>query len=237
MTTSSPPQLTRKPPSYNVSRRGSRRATARGRGRSGFPLRAVIAAVTLAVIVVGQWMSTAQAVAGDIGADGIRPSARDAGDPYAKVVRALTGSHPQHALEILPAGFAEVMGYRPALANGVPINPDGDCSSPIPLPDRFTSLCRTHDFGYDLLRAADASGHPLDAWARLALDRMLIDRMHETCTDPLCHAAAQAARIGLAWNTWRQAGGPPAAGESIPRLVTTTFERAFADTRSVREIS
>ncbi|GAC83638.1 hypothetical protein [Gordonia paraffinivorans] len=201
-------------------------------------MRAAIAAATLFVIVVGQWMSTAQAVAGDLGPDGTAgPSPRDAGNPYAQVVLTMIGPNPAHALEVLPASFEPSMGYTPLVEDGFPINPDGDCSSPVPLPDRFTPLCRTHDLGYDVLRAAARTGHPLDAWARLSLDRMLIDRMHRSCTDPACHAAAQAARIGLAWNTWRQFGGPPVAGETIPRLVSTTVERLFTDSSLTQENS
>ena len=78
-------------------------------------------------------------------------------------------------------------------------------------------------------RAAQRNGTPLGAWARIALDRMLIDRMYASCRTAACTTATHGARIGLAWNTWRQYGGPPARGESLSALVHTTVERALVD--------
>ncbi|MDS1117036.1 hypothetical protein RD149_25255 [Gordonia westfalica] len=198
-----------------------------------------MAALTLAVLLAGQWMSTAHAVAGDAGstAGPVRPEPEDAGNPYAAAVVALAGPSPATTVDVLPASFAVHMGYTPTVVAGVPTDPDGDCSSPVPLPVRFTPFCRTHDFGYDLLRAADADGRPLGSWARFALDRMLIDAMQSSCSNPACETAARVARIGLAWNTWRQYGGPPTRRESVPRLVTTTFERALVDPHHSEDLS
>ncbi|EGD56954.1 hypothetical protein [Gordonia neofelifaecis] len=129
--------------------------------------------------------------------------------PAERVVADLVGEHPSDALGDLPADFAARLGYSPILVDGRPVNPRGDCSSPIPLPDRFTDACRAHDLGYDLLRYADTTGRPAGTWARNALDDRLIADMHATCDDPFCHAAAETARTGLAVNTWRQRSGPP----------------------------
>ncbi|GAB99432.1 hypothetical protein GONAM_09_00780 [Gordonia namibiensis NBRC 108229] len=190
-----------------------------------------MAALTLIVLVVGQWMSTAHAVAGDVGSSTgvVVPLPEDADNPYAAAVVALTGPVPSTMMDVLPTTFDAHMGYIPTVVSGVPVDPDGDCSSPVPLPDRFTPLCRTHDLGYDLLRAAAADGRPLGSWARFALDRMLIDSMQRSCSNPVCDAAARIARVGLAWNTWRQYGGAPTQQETIPQLVSTTVDRALVD--------
>lgn len=148
--------------------------------------------------------------------------------PYGAVIVALTGPRPADARALLPDSFHHELGYRPPVVDGYPVDPTGDCSSPVPLPDRFTILCATHDFGYDVLRAAAHQGTPLGPWARFALDRMLIERMRASCNEPVgtCVAAAQTARIALAWNSWRQRGGPPIAGEGIGALISTSAERA-----------
>lgn len=147
----------------------------------------------------------------------------------AHAVAALVGDDPASALTTLPAGFIATMGYRPvieAMRDGrFPANPNGSCSSPIPLPARFEPLCRTHDFGYDLLRYASSTGHPLGGWARLALDTMLIDRMTASCTDPLCWAAAHLAQAALGINTWRQYDGAPARGETTLDVVAGVGRR------------
>ena len=121
-----------------------------------------------------------------------------------RAIAALVGPEPRDALAILPRGFHQQFGYRPVVVDGRPVDPDGDCSSPVPLPTRFVPLCRSHDFGYDLLRYADASGHPAAPWARRALDDMLTGAMHDSCTNPLCHAAAVSSGAALTVNSWRQ---------------------------------
>lgn len=151
--------------------------------------------------------------------------AADLRTPAGAAVAALTGPNPGLALAVLPANFEAEMGYRPLLVDDAPIDPLGDCSSPIPLPDRFDGPCKVHDFGYDLLRLAGTDGRPLGAWARTALDRMLVQRMHDTCTNPLCDWAADVARAGLAFNTWRQRGGLPVARESLSGIAASTVIR------------
>ncbi|WP_245549943.1 hypothetical protein [Gordonia effusa] len=153
-------------------------------------------------------------------------------DPAAAAtVAALVGSDPASALTHLPPSFATTMGYRPIveqMADGrFPANPSGSCSSPVPLPARFEPLCRTHDLGYDLLRYADRSGHPLGGWARTALDSMLIDRMTVSCTDPTCTASASVAQAALGLNTWRQHDGAPASGETTFDIVVGLGQRGI----------
>ncbi|MEP9393502.1 hypothetical protein ABLE92_20655 [Gordonia sp. VNQ95] len=143
-------------------------------------------------------------------------------------VDALVGPDPAQTLRYLPPDFARVIGYRPLLADGYPVNPTGRCSSPVPLPSRFEPLCKTHDFGYDLLRYSARAGAPLPPSARLAIDRMLIDRMRADCTGTPCAAAAEASRIGLAVNTWRQNGEAPVSRESLSHIVMTTLWKAVA---------
>ncbi len=124
-------------------------------------------------------------------------------------LEALVGSRPASALALIPADFPARLGYRPALEDGLPVNPGGSCSSPVPLPARFAAACRMHDFGYDLLRYAEQTRTPLPPHIRARLDARLVSAMHRSCTDPACHSAAELSRAGLALNTWRQRGGAP----------------------------
>ncbi|WP_244970722.1 hypothetical protein [Gordonia jinghuaiqii] len=217
------PSTHRECPPDNAFRRSRPGAAERPRRRAYW----WTAALSLSILCAAQSFSTAHAVAGPVPDTTPIAAARDSGNRYAATVVALLGPEPASALELLPETFAATLGYIPTLIDGYPADPEGSCSSPVPLPATFTPLCRTHDFGYDLLRAARSDGAPLGAWARFSLDRMLVDRMYGSCGSPACTAAAHGARIGLAWNTWRQYGGPPARDESVPALVGTTIERAF----------
>lgn len=172
----------------------------------------------LARIAAGTGIAVAVLVLTPIGsalAFAQRPTVPDHPDTAVeRAVAALVGDRPLDALALVPDDFERRFGYLPVVVDGRPANPGGDCSSPVPLPDRFENACRTHDFGYDLLRYADATGTPAQPWARIALDAALIDQMHSTCSDPTCDAAAETARAGLAVNTWRQRSGPPVAESS-----------------------
>lgn len=179
-------------------------------------------AVLLAVAMLAVLSpSTARTAGPDVGTSGDRATA--------DVVTALVGDDPAHALVRLPAAFASTMGYVPVveqMSDGrYPANPRGSCSSPVPLPQRFESLCRTHDLGYDLLRYAQRAGHPLGGWARTELDAMLIRRMVASCGDDVCVASARVAQVALALNTWRQYDGPPSTGESTGDVVTGIVAR------------
>lgn len=123
-----------------------------------------------------------------------------------------------------PAGFADRLGYHPVVEDGRPVNPAGSCSSPVPLPRSFEGACRAHDYGYDLLRYAEATGTPVAEGARARMDAALIGDMHRRCTNPLCHTAAEASRLGLAVNTWRQRGAAP-VGESGLQIAASLLTR------------
>ncbi len=151
------------------------------------------------------------------------PETADLATPAGAAVAALTGPRPMTALGAL--GDPErVLGYRPSIVDDHPANPNGGCSSPVPMPVRFEPLCRIHDLGYDLLRAAARSGHPLGPWARLRLDASLVAAMEHSCGDSLCRAAAETARVALALNTWRQRDGVPVV-ESTRAIATSVVDR------------
>ncbi|WP_256670604.1 hypothetical protein [Nocardia cyriacigeorgica] len=133
----------------------------------------------------------------------------------ADAVADLTSGGPGSAAAI-PDEFAAVMGYRPAVVDGLLLNPHGDCSSPVPLPAEFETACKAHDLGYDLLRYADRQGAPLGPWARQALDRTLGDRMSLACDARTgsfargrCHVMAGVADTVVDLNSRRQDYGVP----------------------------
>lgn len=132
------------------------------------------------------------------------PAARDA-------VTALTGSAPADALALLPADFSDVMGYEPVVAGGLLTNPDGGCSSPVPLPAAFDAPCRAHDLGYDLLRYAELSGGPLGPWARQGIDAQFSERLHGLCASAGCTTMANTAATAVNVNSWRQLYAVPAS--------------------------
>lgn len=152
-----------------------------------------------------------------------------AGTVHTDVDRAiadLVGEHPSDAVTHLPVGFTDAMGYRPVVEHGRPVNPGGSCSSPIPLPERFEALCRSHDFGYDLLRFGARTGREPAPWARRALDDMLVGAMHDTCTNPLCDVAAATADAGLTLNSWRQDWRAPVT-ESASEITDSALHRTI----------
>ncbi|WP_232852337.1 hypothetical protein [Nocardia acididurans] len=117
---------------------------------------------------------------------------------------------------LVPADFALVEGYQPTLLNGVLVNPNGDCSSPITLPAEFDLACKAHDLGYDLLRYAAEQGQPLGPWARQSIDAALEQRMHESCearpgavSRAGCQMMASIATAAVDLNSIRQSYGVP----------------------------
>ncbi|MFC9998070.1 hypothetical protein [Nocardia sp. NPDC127526] len=125
-----------------------------------------------------------------------------------------TAAHPDPA--VIPADFEAEFGYRPVLESGLLVNPRGDCSSPVPLPAEFDLACKAHDFGYDLLRYADAHNQPLGPWARQTLDAGLEQRMHASCatrpttyTRTQCQVMAGIATTAVDLNSIRQNYGVP----------------------------
>ena len=124
-----------------------------------------------------------------------------------RAVRALVSGDVDRARAAMPARFARVMGYRPVRRDGMLVRPDGSCSSPVPMPDRFEGFCARHDLGYDLLRYAAATGLPLGPWARLSLDESLAAGMRRSCDDldaGGCRVAAETAYLGVRANSVRQ---------------------------------
>ncbi|WP_157116797.1 hypothetical protein [Nocardia vaccinii] len=123
-------------------------------------------------------------------------------------VAGLTGAQPGNVL--LPRDFATDRGYRPVLADGLLVDPGGDCSSPVRLPAEFRTACQAHDLGYDLLRYADDHGQPLGTWARQAIDAVLEQRMLTACEDrhglrrAQCRTAAAVAGTAVDLNSRRQ---------------------------------
>lgn len=119
-------------------------------------------------------------------------------------------------IDALPVGAVDALGYVPVLVDGLPSDPAGDCSSPVPLPGSFTPACLTHDLGYDLLRVADATGERIPTGVRPALDRQLAARMTASCTGgPLaqagCRLTASVADVAVTANSVRQGDGAPVA--------------------------
>lgn len=116
--------------------------------------------------------------------------------------------------DALPAAVVDALGYTPVTVDGMPADPAGDCSSPVPLPTSFTPACLTHDLGYDLLRVADATGERIPAGVRPALDRQLASRMVASCTGgPVagagCRLVAGVADAAVTANSVRQGDGAP----------------------------
>ena len=111
----------------------------------------------------------------------------------------------------VPRDFAAFSGYEPVVVAGYLANPNGACSSPVPLPDEFDSACKAHDLGYDLLRYAQFHGTELGPWARQSLDGQLDQRMHDACdtreapvSRTYCFAMADIATTAVNGNSWRQ---------------------------------
>ncbi|MCF3937882.1 MULTISPECIES: hypothetical protein [Gordonia] len=200
--------------------------------RPSRPSQRLIAGLLSAAIVLGVGYGPASAHPSTVHAarepTASAPAPEDLTSTAGRIVWHLTSGRQYRAAAETPSGFVAMFGYRPQMQAGYPVDPAGGCSSPIALPQRFEVLCRSHDFGYDVLRFADRTGHRLGGWARLRLDRMLVQRMHTACTSPLCQAAATAADLGLRLNTWRQFDGPPAPTESTAAIVTSGVGRGWA---------
>ncbi len=121
----------------------------------------------------------------------------------------LIGAHPWQVR--LPADFAAGAGYRPVVENHLLVDPSGACSSPIQLPAEFTSACRAHDLGYDVLRYAERRHQPLGAWGRQAIDAVFQQRIHSACesradsvSETGCELMATVATTGVDLNSRRQ---------------------------------
>ncbi|GAA5062582.1 hypothetical protein GCM10023318_46400 [Nocardia callitridis] len=126
------------------------------------------------------------------------------------------------SVRAMPADFGATSGYQPVLADGMVLNPGGDCSSPVTLPTEFDAACKAHDLGYDLLRYAQKRGEPLGPWARQAIDATLDRHMHQACetradsfSRTRCEAMADIANTAVDLNSRRQDYGAPVREEFL----------------------
>ncbi|WP_306362613.1 hypothetical protein [Nocardia sp. CC227C] len=216
--------------------------------RRGARLTAAVA-VLLAATVTTAPVAAADTTDGAPSAGGVREE--NAGARSAVI--ALTSAAGSDAA--IPPDFATVMGYRPTVEQGLLVDPDGDCSSPVPLPAEFEIACKAHDLGYDLLRYADSRGEPLTAWARQALDATLERHMHAACAareEPIararCRIMASVATTAVDLNSRRQDYGPPvhetlsdataptstSAAAAYPLAAATLALSGFATGRGLR---
>ncbi|MFF0546032.1 hypothetical protein ACFYTF_24655 [Nocardia thailandica] len=167
----------------------------------------------VAVCTAGLAMAAAVVMSAP-GALGTTPGAPE--DPgAAAVVRALADDDPD-AAALIPADFRSRFGYTAVVQEGLLVDPDGDCSSPVTLPGEFDAACKAHDLGYDMLRYADWQGAPLGPWARRAVDSALDRRMHAACerrgedfSRARCSMMADIAFTAVDVNSRRQEYGPP----------------------------
>jgi Prokaryotic phospholipase A2 len=202
-------------------------------------------AVVLAVLALGLPLVRVDAMPRTPPGSAAVPVASSAGlGPAAAAVTALvTTSADQDPLAAVPADFAPVMGYTPVpmrMADGTRrlAKPTGACSVPGGgAPFGFHQACQVHDYGYDLLRYAHATGQYQTAEARRQLDAMFARDLHAHCqvtrrglAGAGCHLMADLFTAGVSFNSWRQHHGNPAeervpgwaavagcAGSSMPR--------------------
>lgn len=180
-------------------------APSRAHHRRPGRVRHVLASVALAALTATVPLAFAPAMPASaaVTKSGIEnAAARDA-------VEDLVGDHPWSVA--VPADFAAEAGYRPVVEDGLMVDPDGDCSSPIQLPTEFTEACKAHDLGYDMLRYAEQRRQPLHPWARQAIDATLQRRMHDACATrgdtaarARCDVVATVATTGVDLNSRRQ---------------------------------
>ncbi|WP_155980738.1 hypothetical protein [Nocardia sp. CNY236] len=133
---------------------------------------------------------------------------------------------------VVPPDFPRLYGYHPRMVDGLLVNPQGDCSTPVSLPVEFDVACKAHDLGYDLLRYADRRGEPLGPWARQALDASLAQRMHRACAAreqslarTRCAAMASIAELAVDLNSRRQNYGAPVDEPLLDAAVFRSAER------------
>ncbi|NKE59142.1 hypothetical protein FXN61_20925 [Lentzea sp. PSKA42] len=171
--------------------------------------------ITLAVFVCG--VIASRPASGD---NGVPPSGEVIAAANAvKAFVAPSATHDPHVN--LPSDFAQQSGRHPKTVTAPDgtlrvVDASGGCSGPAGDTEwDFSVGCRAHDLGYDLLRYAEAKGHPLGQDARKALDDRLATDLHAQCrlnprgAETRCHAVAETYALGLKFNSWRQRWGPP----------------------------
>jgi hypothetical protein len=138
--------------------------------------RSWVAAVLVALALAGPAPAPAEAAS---------TAARLAGHELGEL---LGDNHGRPLAATLP-DFRPVMGYVPVAARlaGTPgqarwLKPSGACSSPLGgTPFGFEAVCKSHDFGYDLLRFADRTGRPAGPELRRAVDDRFDQDLHMHC--------------------------------------------------------
>lgn len=140
---------------------------------------------------------------------------RDESGEAARVVASMI--HQRATLNMVPTSFDAELGYEPVVEVGVLLNPNGGCSTPGQIgPGSFTTACRTHDLGYDMLRFAEVTDARLGAWARLGLDRRLYRDLLRTCETVTCRATATVYFTAVTANSIRQGYVAPTAEPTMP---------------------
>lgn len=152
----------------------------------------------------------------------------------ARAVAVLTGLVEGDVAASVPEGFTEQMGYAVEVVT-VPdgadrlVRVDGDCSTPFGATVfDFDRACKTHDYGYALLRFATRNGGELGPWARIAIDDLLAADLLARCEElgegrgggATCRAAAGAGAAAVRVNSWRQGQGAPGIEDPAPYLVS-----------------
>jgi fucose 4-O-acetylase-like acetyltransferase len=190
----------------------------------------LVAAAVAAALALGLVLVRVDALP-RMAASGVQRAAAQVGRGAAAtaVSRLVTGSAGQHPPLAVPAGFAGVTGYAPVplrMADGVVrlAKPDGACSVPGGGLFGFDRVCKVHDYGYDLLRYANATGQVLTAEARRQLDGMLGRDLHAQCRATshgvaglACGTVAELFTTGVSFNSWRQHYGNPGK-EPLPAV-------------------
>lgn len=153
------------------------------------------------------------------------PAATVASTPTAATAVEAAGSlaDSRDGSEHFTSSLVDQLGYEPGSEGAVATNPEGDCSSPVPLPAAFESACRVHDLGYDLLRGIDGEGAAIPRELRSSLDERMTEHMHTSCSDEPrarvsyfgCRFMASVASVAVQLNTVRQGHGAPVE-ESFP---------------------
>jgi hypothetical protein len=193
------------------------------------PARRLAAAVLAAVLALGLLIVPAGATPPTPpGSTAAAASAMGRGPAAAAVAALVTAPAGQDPMAAVPADFASVMGYAPVpvrMADGTPrlAKPTGACSAPGGgAPFGFQQACTVHDYGYDLLRYAHATGQQLTGAARRQLDAMFAHDLHARCravghglTGAGCNLVADLFTTGVSVNSWRQHDGYPAP-ERLP---------------------
>lgn len=146
----------------------------------------------------------------------------------AATVSALVADDVDGALSSFPGDFGAVMNYFPIVEQrtgsaSVLADPEGDCSTPVPLPEVFESACRVHDLGYDLLRYAHATGGELRPDARRDLDGLFARHLAAACrSEPdvtACTHLAGFASTAVRFNSWRQGHRSPVPESPWPLTI------------------